>query len=73
LPLHQEFRQACDGIRDAPRFVRSQAAVAERPFLKVIPAKDDGQHNAVSVNDMKAIVADLFDAPGRRKPAFLVA
>jgi hypothetical protein len=31
--LHQQFGQARNGRRDAPRFVRRQVAVAERPFL----------------------------------------
>jgi hypothetical protein len=72
LPLHQEFGQTGDGVRDASRFVGGQAAMAERPFLKVVPAKDGGEYNAVGINHMKAIVADLQDAPRRGKSAFLV-
>lgn len=46
--------------------------MAERPFLKIVPAKDGGQYNAVGINHMKAIVADLLDTPRRGKSAFLV-
>jgi len=31
--LHQQFGQACDGARNASRFVGREVAVAERPFL----------------------------------------
>jgi hypothetical protein len=46
--------------------------MAERPFLKVVPAKDRGQYNAVRINHLKAIGADLLDAPRWGKSAFLV-
>jgi hypothetical protein len=41
--------------------------MAERPVLHVIAEKDGGEDNALGINDTEAIVADLFDAPGRRK------
>jgi hypothetical protein len=56
----------------AIRRVGSQAVMTERPLLKVVPAKDGGQYNAVGIKHMKAIVADLLDAPRRGKSAFLV-
>jgi hypothetical protein len=44
--------------------------MAERPFLKVVPAKDGGQHNAIRINHLKAIGADLLDAPRRGNRRF---
>jgi hypothetical protein len=37
-PLHQQFRQARDGVRNTSRFVGREVAVAERPFLQVVTA-----------------------------------
>jgi hypothetical protein len=61
------------GCGDAPGFVGSQVAVAERPFLQIIPALDRSQSNAVGVAHIVHVGACLLDPPGRRKSAFLVA
>src|ERR1700722_15715129 len=37
VPLHQEFRQPRDGVRDAPGFVGCQMLVAPGPFLQIVP------------------------------------
>ncbi|WP_316235464.1 MULTISPECIES: hypothetical protein [unclassified Bradyrhizobium] len=42
-------------------------------MFKIVSVKDGGQYDAVGIDHMKAIVADLFDAPGRRKSALLAA
>jgi len=47
--------------------------MAERPLLKIVPVKYCGEHDAVGINYMKAIVTDLLDTPRRGKSAFLVA
>jgi hypothetical protein len=72
-PLHQQFRQARDGGCDAPGLVRRQVAMAERPFLQVIATVHRGQLEAVGVTNFVTVGAGLFDAPWRRKSAFLVA
>jgi hypothetical protein len=53
-------------LRDAPRLVEAQVFVAEGPFLKVVPVEDHGEHNAVGIDDMQAIVTNPLDAPRRR-------
>jgi hypothetical protein len=69
-PLHQQFRQARDGVRNAPGFVGRQVVVTERPFLQVVAAMNGGEPEAVGVADFEAVRAGLFDGPWRRKSAF---
>jgi hypothetical protein len=48
-------------------------AVTERPFLQVVAAVHRGEPEAVSIADLEAVRARLFNTPGRRKTAFLIA
>jgi hypothetical protein len=72
-PLHQQFRQAGDCGRDAPRLVGSQVAMTERPYLQIIATVHRSQAKAVGVSDFVTVCTDLFDPPWRRKSAFLAA
>lgn len=47
--------------------------MTERPLLKIVAAKDHSQDNAVGIKHVKAIVADLLNAPRRGKSTVLVA
>jgi hypothetical protein len=56
--LHQQFRQARNGRRDASSLVGRQMAVAERPFLQVVATV---QLEAGGVADFEAVRTGLFD------------
>jgi hypothetical protein len=59
-PLHQQFRQARDGVGDTSCFVGREA---ERPFLQVVTAVHRGEPKSVGVTNFVAVGAGLFDTP----------
>jgi hypothetical protein len=74
LPLHQEFGQTGDGVCNPPRFIGSQMLVAIIPSgsVQIVPAINRRQQYPVAVPNFEAVLI-LFNAPRRRKTAFLVA
>ena len=55
LPLHQEFGQAGDGVRDPPRFIGSQMLVVIIPSgsVHIVPAINGRQQYPVAVLTLK--------------------